>query len=160
MPNPTKNSNPIKTPLDVVCYGMLFIPVGAAAGGIFGTLGKWGLSIFNSKPNSFADIAHFAKLGAIAAPLTILPDLLSNYLLDHNSFLEQHPQLKELSKESIRLLFYLNAVVISARLLNEPIGTTVVETMVIPLSVSLLKGLISSLKSAQTDSSEVPTPKL
>lgn len=115
---------------------------GAALGGISGLFGKLGLSIFNPTLASAAgSFLTFATVGAIAAPLVILPTILSDCLIENMAFLEKRPNAKEFIKDTSKLLLQIAAIAAAAAILSTPIGPTVICMMVIPVIYYVLKSI-------------------
>lgn len=148
MPN---NRNNKLTSRDVIGYSLLAAPAGALVSGISGSLGKWGLSLFNpSIVSSAGGLATFAGIGAIAAPLLILPKLLiDHFVINKSVFLELNPNLKEFVQDTSDLLLTLGAVTAAAAMLGSPLGVTVLCLMVVPAILYVLNTIVNAVNALQ-----------
>lgn len=118
-------------------------PLGALGGLIGGSIGKWGMSFFNPSAAALAgSIGTFALMGAIAAPLTVIPHKITSHFLNNNEFLKTHPNLKGFLKDTATFLYYLGAVAAAAAMLSIPVfGPTVLAMMIIPAAFYAIKTL-------------------
>lgn len=144
-----KNNKPNSelTPGAIVFGAALSAPVGALCGGITGSLGKLSLSLFSPGIGGFGSFATFAGIGAIAAPLTILPKLLTDYLYNNSAYLKKHPYLKSFLKDTTGMLLSAGAIAAAAAMISSPIGLSVACMMVIPTIFYVLKTLCNVINS-------------
>lgn len=137
MPNKTD-----LTPEDVICSAILSMPFGALGGLISGSLGKVGLSFFNSSMASAAGTAAtFAGVGLVAAPLTIIPIYITNKLLANSEFLKTRPKLAKFLADTAGFLITLGAITASVALLSASWPATIMAMMVIPTIIYALSTL-------------------
>lgn len=131
------------TPGGLIIAGAIAAPFGALFGGVEGVLGRYGLSFFNPVMASAAGtFGTFAAMGAIAAPLLIIPKLLTDHFLNKSSFLNQHPNLKGFLADTNALLLSLAATATAALILGlPPLGATVISMMIIPAALYALSTL-------------------
>ena len=122
-------------------------PVGALVYGVTGILGKSCLSFFNSSAASaVGGFSTFAAVGAIAAPLAILPHKISDHLITNSSFLKKHPFLQKFLSDTVYLLLNLASVTAATAMLSLPLVPTVMCAMIIPAAFYLLNQLINVIQ--------------
>lgn len=141
----SKKNNQLTT-TDIILTGAVVAPIGALVGGISGGLGKCAVSFFNPAMASAAgSFLTFAAVGAIAAPLMILPKLITDYLINKSHFLNKHQNLKEFLENTSTFLLTLGAVAASAAILGTPIGPTIICMMVIPAVLYAINAICSAI---------------
>ncbi len=116
--------------------------VGGVFGGVGGIVSKYAYSFF--KPEiiiSASDFAVFAGVGALAALLKWIPQLLTKDYLNNNDYLETHLNLKSFIEHSLNLAYSFAAVAASAVLIGSPVGPTVACMMLIPTITWVLSTL-------------------
>ena len=109
--------------------------IGALSTGVGGTISKFGLSLFNpSLASTAGTFGTFAGLGAIAAPLAVIPYLLKQHFFDEKSVLKDHPILKKELSSTFNLINIATSTVTAALILGiPPFGTTVIVALAIPV---------------------------
>ncbi|CAM4454768.1 MAG: hypothetical protein LEGION0403_FIIPPAGN_01264 [Legionella sp.] len=107
--------------------------VGAVFGGLAGVVSQYAYSFFSPELVSHAgDVLSFAGVGALAALLKWLPQLLTKDYLNDNDYLAAHPHLKSFIENSLNLAYSFAAVAASAALIGSPVGPTVACMMLVP----------------------------
>jgi hypothetical protein len=145
-------------PATIVVNGAIEAGCGAVLGGLSGLIGQYGVSFFSSVvANAAGSFGTFAALGAIAAPLVFLPQLLANYAIENNDYLNKHPYFKDFLKDTSRLVLQIGAVAAAAAMLSTPIGPTVICMMVIPAIYYLLSSICNAIN-ALSDYDEKMNP--
>jgi hypothetical protein len=137
------NNEEALTPGELIIAGGILAPLGALFGGINGILGRYSLSFFNPVLASAAGtFGTFAAMGAIAAPLMIVPKHLTEHFLNKNEYLKEHPNLQGLLLDTNKLLLSMGAVTTAALLLGlPPLGASVIAMMIIPAIVFALSSI-------------------
>lgn len=132
------------------------VPVGALGHGVQGIIGKACYSFFNSSATSaVGGFATFAGVGAIAAPLVVIPVMIAHLLIDNSSFLQQHPGLQSVIKDTTILLLNLASVTAAAAILSLPIVPTVMCLMIVPAIAFVLTQLFRAISAAVDYSNEL-----
>jgi hypothetical protein len=150
----SKNKNRL-TPGGIIVAGAISAPFGALAGGIFGSLGQYAVSFFNPAMASVAgSFATFAGIGAIAAPLIIIPRILLDHVLNRSAFLAQRPNFKEFIQDTTSLLLNLAVVATAAAIIGSPIGPTILCMMIIPAAIYLLSTLCRAINACLNNADE------
>jgi hypothetical protein len=128
------------TPCKIVTKGATEAAFGALLYGASGYIGRYGVSFFSpSVACAVGSFATFAALGAVAAPLMLLPKLLTDLLIERSDYLNRNPHLKVFVIDTTRLLLQIAAVAAAAAILTTPIGPTIICMMVIPAIYYVLK---------------------
>lgn len=151
------------TPGGVIGNAIISMPFGALAGLVSGSLGKVGISFFSSSMASAAGTAAtFAGVGAIAAPLVIIPVYIVNKILANNAnneFLKTRPKLAKFLADTANFLITLGAVTASATLLGASWPATIMAMMVIPTIIYALSTLCNVIN-ACFDACKTPESNL
>ena len=127
------------TPGKVLVGAAFSVPCGALFGGIMGSFGKAAVSLFNpAVANAAGTFVSFAGMGAIAAPLIIIPRLITDHFLNKSAYLASNPNLKSFLQDTTTLLLNLAAVATAAAIIGSPIGPAVLCMMIIPAAIYLL----------------------
>lgn len=134
----------------VLGHAALSVPVGALVYPLFGSLGKFALSFFDSSMASCAgSFGTFAAMGAIAAPLVIIPSIIKDHFLDHSEFLKNYPNLKGFLNATSSFLINLGAITAAAAMLSIPVfGATVISMLIIPAVCNALMALYHTIQGA------------
>ncbi|WP_133136852.1 hypothetical protein [Legionella rowbothamii] len=107
--------------------------VGAVYGGVGGVVSKYVYSFFSPEMVSNAgNFLSFAGVGALAALLKWVPQLLTKDYLNNNDYLAEHTILKSFIENSLKLAYSFAAVAASAALIGCPVGPTVACMMLLP----------------------------
>ncbi|MFJ1268890.1 hypothetical protein ACD661_10010 [Legionella lytica] len=116
---------------------------GALGGGIIGTLGKFTGSFFApGLVQGAGGFMAFAGVGALAALLKWLPDLLTRHYIENNAFLKEHPHLQEMLKNCSGLAYWSASVAASAALVGSPVGPTLACMTLLPLVFSAVEAIV------------------
>ncbi|WP_133136853.1 hypothetical protein [Legionella rowbothamii] len=131
---------------------------GAIGGGILGIIGKYAGSFFVPELVSGAGgFSAFAGVGALAALLKWLPELLTNQYIDKNVFLKEHPHLQSIIKNSSGLAYSFASVAASAALVGSPVGPTLACMMLLPMicwALNVIRDVMNPLIEEKHFSSE------
>lgn len=134
---------------DVLIEAGSHVLCGALGGGIVGVLGKFTGSFFApGLVNGAGGFMAFAGVGALAALLRWIPELLTNQYIENNAFLKEHPHLQSIIKESSKLAYWSASIAASAALVGSPVGPSLVCMTLLPLigwAVDLITDVINAL---------------
>lgn len=120
--------------------------VGAVYGGIGGVISKYAYSFFSPEMvNNAGSCLSFAGVGALAALLKWIPQLLTKDYLNNNDYLAEHINLKSFIEKSLNLTYSFAAVAASAALIGSPVGPTVACMMLLPTIAWVLTSLNDGL---------------
>lgn len=130
------------TKRDVVKAAVKETVAGAALGGVSGLIGRWGVSFFNpGVASAVGSAGTLFAMGAIAAPLIMLPSIIANCLIEESDILRKSPHMREFLKDTARFALQVAGVAAAAAMLSTPIGPAVICMMVIPAIFYALKSI-------------------
>ncbi|MFJ1268889.1 hypothetical protein ACD661_10005 [Legionella lytica] len=125
--------------------------LGAVFGGLGGFASKYAYSFFSPELMSNAGgFLSFAGVGALAALLKWIPQLLTKDYLNDNDYLAEHINLKSFIENSLNLAYSCAAVTASAVLIGSPVAPTVACMMLIPTITWILASLNNALSACIT----------
>ncbi|CAM4454812.1 MAG: hypothetical protein LEGION0403_FIIPPAGN_01265 [Legionella sp.] len=132
---------------------------GAIGGGVVGVLGKFTGSFFAPGLVSGAGgFIAFAGVGALAALLKWLPEVLTDRYIENNAFLHEHPHLQSIIKASSELAYGFASVAASAALVGSPIGPTLACLMLLPVVVWALRAITEVVNALIEEKNSSPAP--
>lgn len=125
--------------------------MGAVYSGISGVVSKYAYSFFRPEMVSNAGgFLSFAGVGALAALLKWIPQLLTKDYLNNNDYLAEHTNLKSFIEKSLNLAYTFAAVAASAALIGSPVAPTLACTMLLPTVTWVLTSLNDGLSACIT----------
>ncbi|MDR3501016.1 MAG: hypothetical protein P4L79_00360 [Legionella sp.] len=127
------------------------VGVGAVCGGLGGVVSQYAYSFFSPEMVSNAGgFLSFAGVGALAAILKWIPQLLTKDYLNNHNYLAEHINLKSFIENSLNLVYSCAAVAASAALIGSPVGPTVACLMLFPTITWVLTSLSDGLSACIT----------
>lgn len=164
---PVIKSNSINPPKkfslmnDLIEPTIVAIPIIGIGFGILGDFSKWGCSFFNpSFASTCGSFSTFLGVGALAAPLIIIPALITDHLLEKSPFLQRHLFMKRFLESSLGIIYAIGAVAVSAALIGSPIIPTMVPMLLLPVMLWALINVVNAVQAftayLKEDTSAVP----
>ena len=163
MPSSNKPKVPQQlTPGGLIATSILSAPFGYLAGGISGSIGRWGVSFFNPAIASVAGtFGTFGGMGALSAPLMIIPGLLLNHAFNKSKFLNENPNLKAFLTETAGLLLNVATTSAAAAILGfPPFGATTICMMALPVTLYALKQLCNAVNACLASGNDLDPSSL
>ena len=131
----------------MIAATVIAAPFGYVAGGIGGSISRWGVSFFNPALASAAGtFGTFGVMGALSAPLTIIPSLLLDHAFKNSKFLNENPILKSFLYDTASILLNVATTCAAAAILGfPPFGATTICMMALPVTFYALKQLCNAV---------------
>lgn len=127
------------------------VGLGAVFGGLSGLVSQYAYSFFSPELVSNAGgFLVFSGVGALAALLKWIPQLVTKDYLNDNDYLAEHINLKSFIENSLNLLYSFAAAAASAALIGSPVAPTVACMMLIPTIIWVLTSLNNVLSACIT----------